>query len=487
MTTRTSSHLLALFASLLCLSPPAASVEVLAIDGVRIIDTLAGRASAPRCLRIAGRIVEATLPPGSDACRANAVLVDGADLWALPGLIDMHVHHTLGPLVIDRGQGEVRLSAHPDDEIADFNGRRLIAFGVTTIRNPGGSLAAATRYEERRHLPGFVGPETHNAGPVINSQPIAGLAVAANTEEDILRIVAEQSAAGADWIKLYTGLSDELVRAAIRAADARGIPTVAHLDRLSWTDALEMGVDSLVHLMPISPDLLAPEARANYVSTARPGAFAFFEWWEHFDPDGPQADRLVAAFNEHRPVFDATLVAFHAAFWQDLGSVHQQDAMRYAHPKLLANWNDWFTFTLGWQDEDFDRARAVWPKVERLAVRLYSSNARTTIGSDTSNPWIAPGISLHREMQLLADAGVPAATILRAATANAAEALGAADRLGRIAAGYEADIVLLRGNPLTAIEHSLDIVGVVNNGRLIAEPEIAELKESDDVSPHDRL
>ena len=61
-------------------------------------------------------------------------------------------------------------------------------------------------------------------------------------------------------------------------------------------------------------------------------------------------------------------------------------------------------------------------------------------------------------MQLLADAGVPAATILRAATANAAEALGAADRLGRIAAGYEADIMLLRGNPLTAIEHSLDIV-----------------------------
>lgn len=101
----------------------------------------------------------------------------------------------------------------------------------------------------------------------------------------------------------------------------------------------------------------------------------------------------------------------------------------------------------------------------------------------TSSPWIAPGIRLHREMQLLADAGVPAATILRAATANAAEALGAADRLGRIAAGYEADIVLLRGNPLTAIGHSLDIVSVVNDGRLITEVEIAKLRESDDVSP----
>ena len=43
--------------------------------------------------------------------------------------------------------------------------------------------------------------------------------------------------------------------------------------------------------------------------------------------------------------------------------------------------------------------------------------------------------------------------------------------------------MLLRGNPLRAIEHSLDIVGVVNDGRLITEAEIAELKESDDASP----
>lgn len=474
MNTRTSNHLLALFASMLCLSPPAASVEVLAIDGVRIIDTLAGRASGPRCIRIVGRIVEATLASGSEACSADAVWYDAAGLWALPGLIDMHAHHTLGPLVIDREDGEIRLSAHADDEIADFNGRRLVAFGVTTIRNPGGSLAAAARYEERRRLREFVGPETHNAGPVINNQPIEGLAVAANTDEEIRRIVAEQAEAGADWIKLYTGLSDELVRTAVRAADASGIPTIAHLDRLSWPNALEMGVDSLVHLMPISPDLLAPEARERYRDTARPGSFAFFEWWEHFDPDGPEADRLVAAFNEHRPVFDATLVAFHAAFWQDQGSVHQQDAIRYAHPRLLANWNDWFTFTLGWQDEDFERARAVWPKVQRLAVRLYGSDARTTIGSDMSNPWIAPGISLHREMQLLADAGVPASAILRAATVNAAEALGAANRLGRVAAGYEADIVLLSGNPLASIEHSLAIVGVVNDGRLVTGDEIPE-------------
>jgi imidazolonepropionase-like amidohydrolase len=99
-----------------------------------------------------------------------------------------------------------------------------------------------------------------------------------------------------------------------------------------------------------------------------------------------------------------------------------------------------------------------------------------TLGTDMSNPWIAPGISLHREMQLLSEAGVPNAQILRAATANAADALGAGERLGRIAPGFEADLILLSRNPLESIEHSRSLEAVLLDGRWFDSAALQSLK-----------
>jgi imidazolonepropionase-like amidohydrolase len=83
---------------------------------------------------------------------------------------------------------------------------------------------------------------------------------------------------------------------------------------------------------------------------------------------------------------------------------------------------------------------------------------------------------MHREMGLLAEAGVPPARLLRAATANAAEALGVGDRLGRIAPGFEADLVVLDANPLDDIRNTRGIHAVIVDGRFFTGEELAELK-----------
>jgi imidazolonepropionase-like amidohydrolase len=443
---------------------------------VRIVDAERGQFSPPRCVRIEGAHIADITRSGSRRCQRGAMILDLDGRYLLPGLIDMHAHLSLGPLELRQEQGETVVITEADDEIAAHNARLLVAFGVTTIRDPGGDLPAAERYRMRRAAGELIGPESFHAGPVINDVALPGLAVAVNSPEEMHRQVSEQVEAGADWIKLYTGLSPELLAAGIEAAHAHDRPAVAHVDRVAWPDALELGLDALVHLMPTSPDLLTPAARAAWQASARPGGFLFFEWWEHFDPDGPAADRLVAAFEKHKPVFDATLVAFHAAFVQDMDNDYKQDARRYAHPRLVANWEEWFTFAIGWEPEDFERARAVWPKVQRMAVRLHATDARLTVGTDMSNPWIAPGISLHREMALLAEAGVPTASILAAATTDAAGALGAGDRLGRINPGFEADLLVLDADPLVDIRHTRRIHAVILDGRFIDAGEIAELK-----------
>ena len=463
------------------LMPTAASTlpnqGALALDNVRIIEPEHDRVSAPRCVRVEGKRLTRIAKASAKSCLRNARVVDLQGRYLMPGLIDMHAHLTLGPLEIKRERGRATMQALADDDIAQHNARRLVAFGVTTLRNPGGDLAAAAHYKARLAAGEVLGPETFNAGPVINNADLAGLATAARSPEEMERVVGAQVEAGADWIKLYTGLSPALLKAGIDAAHRHGRPAVAHLDSIAWPDALAMGLDGIVHMMPLSPDLLAPEQRAAWQGKARAGTYAFFEWWEHFDPDGPQADRLVATFQRHHPVFDATLVAFHAAFVQDQeDSPYKDDARQFAHPRLLANWTEWFTFAVGWNSEDFERARAVWPKVQRMTARLYATDARMTVGTDMSNPWIAPGISLHREMKLLADAGVPPSRILLAATRNAAEALGAGDRLGRIAPGFEADLVVLDANPLDDMQRTRGIHAVVLDGQLLASEAINQLK-----------
>ena len=465
----------------LCTLPPVlastqAADSALALDNVHIVEAEDNRVSPRRCVRVEGAGITTITAPGEPACLHGARAIDLEGRYLIPGLIDMHAHLTLGPMEIKRERGRAVMQALPDDDIAEHNARRLVAFGITTVRNPGGDLQAAARYEARLAAGDLIGPESFNAGPVINNAELPGLAAAARSIEDMEQVVGAQVEAGADWIKLYTGLSPELLKAGIDAAHRHGRPAVAHLESIAWPDALEMGLDGIVHLMPLSPDLLTPEQRAAWQASARGGTYSFFEWWEHFDPEGAQADRLVAAYQQHRPVFDATLVAFHAAFVQDQDNVYKHDARRHAPQELLAHWNEWFTFAIGWQPGDFQRARAVWPKVQRMAARLYATDARMTLGTDMGNPWIAPGISLHREMQLLAEAGVPNARLLLAATRHAAEALGAGERLGRITPGFEADLLVLEANPLEDIRHTRDIHAVVLDGELLTTTTLDQLK-----------
>ena len=100
-------------------------------------------------------------------------------------------------------------------------------------------------------------------------------------------------------------------------------------------------------------------------------------------------------------------------------------------------------------------------------VRLYHEHGLTlTAGSDLPNQFVVPGLSLHQELELLAQTGLPALTVLRMATRNGAEALGALDRIGTAEVGKLADLVVLSADPLADIRNTRRIEAVVRHGRL---------------------
>jgi len=169
---------------------------------------------------------------------------------------------------------------------------------------------------------------------------------------------------------------------------------------------------------------------------------------------------------------DPTLIAFRNSFYGDNKSVIEHPNLQHVHPELLNNWQSFFTFNIGWKDEDFTRAQKVWPKVLSFVNRLHKEGVSLTIGSDLGNPWVIPGLSVHQEMQIFANAGIPNKDILKMATINAAKELGISDKHGSIEQGKMANLVFLNKNPLEDIANTKTISQVYLSGKDIKKKEI---------------
>jgi imidazolonepropionase-like amidohydrolase len=436
--------------------------------GVTLVDPATETATPDGYILVdEGRI--AAIGRGRPTDVQGATLHDFTGLWAMPGLIDTHAHVTLGPLSAGRENGTPYIRTDPSDEVIAHNARTLLSFGVTTIRNPGGPAAVSRIYGERVAAGALAGPEMIWAGEIIERAPIGigNLVTLVTPERGVGQIVAEQAGSGARYVKLYVGLSEAEIAEGIAAAHANDMKAIGHLSDVSWTRAAELGIDSIVHMIPGSPDLLPADRRDAYRAGRRPGAFEFFEWYEAADLDGPEIREMIATLARHRVHFDATLVAFKPAFFGDDAALLARDR-EYDHPDMVANWRAGFRFDAGWQPEDHARAQAVWPRLLRLTRMMYEGGVPMTIGTDQANPFVAPGISIAREMALHQEAGIPAWAVLRMATSDAARILGLEERTGALRPGLEADILFIAADPRPDLSRVADVRWVVANGVLHA-------------------
>jgi imidazolonepropionase-like amidohydrolase len=104
-------------------------------------------------------------------------------------------------------------------------------------------------------------------------------------------------------------------------------------------------------------------------------------------------------------------------------------------------------------------------EAHRLVVRrLMARGIPILIGTDTPNPFMVPGFSLHDELAALERQGMTRAALLRAATTGAAEFLGHAQEFGLVKPGLRADLILVEGNPLDALSILRKPVGVMVRG-----------------------
>ncbi|HJT18134.1 MAG TPA: amidohydrolase family protein [Thermoanaerobaculia bacterium] len=363
--------------------------------------------------------------------------IDLTGKFVVPGFIDHHAH-----LFLHAWDKSGNIRARWDRESTLQMLRLFLRFGVTTIRDPGASTEAAVTLRDMVRAGKVIGPHIITAGRIINSgqldaEPFVQLTNAA----DIRREIRWQKAAGVDLIKIYASLPPDLVEAAIDEAHAEHLPIIGHMQRTSWLDAANMGIDGFEHAADWNEGMLPADKRAAYDNSM----FGRVYWIENLDPAA--ADRTIAALKAHHVVIDPTLMAIATKFFPRWAGNPDNKLM----PQIwLEGWPAG-SFVKSWTPQQFAAAQRAWPKLLAFVKKIYDAGVPMVAGTDTPTPWIVPGASMHDEMTLLHDAGIPNMAILKIAC-------------GPMSVGAAADLVVLNANPLDDIRNTRNIASVYKDG-----------------------
>ena len=333
--------------------------ETLVIRGVTLIDGTGAPPVERAIITIEnGRIVAVGR---TVATPERAEIIDGRGLWAVPGLIDTHVHVEL-----------VGREALPV----------FLATGVTTIRDLGGDLAFLA--ETRRLLQdGLVGPRLLFTGPMIDGVPPTWPALVRSTPdaEAAARAVQEYLDAGADAIKLYTTLPPDSLRRCIEQVGGR-VPVTGHLGRTRASEAMEAGINGLEHAL-LTPynDFAPPELRtAPDEVMMSPGFWGkIIPGWLQADLSTDDAKRWVALVVERDVSFCPTLAILPGA-----GDEPDPDEMKHV-PRVQERWLEAThqEQTVQFPPDFQEIARRVLGKLQELVAMVQGAGGRIVAGTDS--------------------------------------------------------------------------------------------------------
>ena len=418
------------------------------ITHVTVIDTQSGRESGDQTVVIsAERISEvrdskSVQPPGS------AKVVDATGKYLIPGLWDMHVHGT-------RFDGTLPL---------------YIANGVTGVREMFGP-PDANKFRAELSAKHLIAPHIYLGSPIVDGKPpVWPDSIAVGTADEARRAVDEQKQKGADFIKVYSLLSREAYFAVVDEARRQSIPVGGHVpSSITAFEATAAKQRTFEHLVGIE---LACSSRENEL---RPKILAASTVGIEFDAVILKAlqsysdSRCNALFGEL--IKNGTWPVPTLAVWRSVGMLNDSqftsdNRIRY----FSGEFRDWVSGKLDvrmkeWSASEFGVRRDVFSAEKKLTGKLFRAGVPMLAGTDVGNAFCFPGFSLHDELGLLVDSGLPPLAALQAATLNPAMFMNAADRYGSVAKGKIADLVLLDADPLKDIHNTTKIQEVFLAGK----------------------
>jgi hypothetical protein len=423
----------------------------IAIVGTTVIPMTAGSTVlADHTVLVRGRMISSIGPRGSVRIPAGARVIQGGGRYLIPGLADAHVHL---------------------EYIEDPNVLKLfVANGVTSVRSMDGRPYILD-WRRQVEAGAIVGPRIVTAGPIIDGLPPArGDNLSVADAPAARAAVAGQAAAGYDFIKLYTNLSAEAYGAARDEARQRGLRIAGHVPKAVSLETALASQWTIEHLGDFASAVAAPEGPPP------PG-------WALRTLAGPLDETRTAELA--RQLASAKLWVVPTTIQQDrwLGAAAQVEEWA-SEPAVLNlpapvrdQWRGMNGRIAARMDAD-DWIMLEQARRNRLALlgALHRAGVKLAVGTDTPNPFVAMGASVHQELANFVAAGLTPHEALKAATVAPAMLLGLELEQGTIETGKRADLLLLARNPLEDIRHAADRVGLLLGGRWFSESDLEALR-----------
>ena len=319
------------------------------------------------------------------------------------------------------------------------------------------------------------GPRFLFCGPIIDLAPPVHPAVTAivDSAEWAQAIVDEIAAAGAWGIKIYAQIPPELTQTIIARAKEHGLPAIGDLSATRASEAINVGIYGLEHASVAYPDVVPVDRQAGFDFFHKHGAALWRREWNRgmaeVDATGPRAQQLARQFADAGVFLDATLVVIERLARITDPDVTAAPGVAEMPESIRAGWEACAAGRRdNWSAQDFELARSAFAVSLAFTAEVRRAGGKLLVGSDAPNPFVVPGASLHRELELLVTAGMSPMEVLVAATRGNAEALGLSHDLGTLTPGKIADVVLLEANPLDDIANSRRVALVIQAGEIVA-------------------
>jgi imidazolonepropionase-like amidohydrolase/ABC-type multidrug transport system permease subunit len=386
-----------------------------------------------------GKVAEIYTGPAPDAKKLNALEFEAAGKTVLPGLIDAHIHlGAPGGIYEDPAK-------YQDQKLTEKRLKAYLFSGITTVKSVGDWIDPTLALRGKQQRGEILASELYAVGPLFSAAgghpsqmlqylPANMRAIGASqfvrlpkSEAEARKMVQELKAKGVDGIKAVlesgtektpmTRLDLALLRAICAEAKLQGLKTVVHTSKaVDVRDAFEAGADGV----------------------------------EHGSPSEKLADDLLAKIAASGLYYDPTMSVYEALRMIELRDFARLDdsLLQQAVPldlmkstrKLIVKNSATAEFHL-----NMDQVRA-------NLKRAFDAGVKLVAGSDAGNPLVFHGPTIQQELELWVPAGIPADRALIAATRTAAELLGQSGRIGVIAKGMDANLLVVDGNPLKDIK-----------------------------------
>ncbi len=431
----------------------------IALTHIRVVDGTGAAARDDQTIVISGGKISAIGASASTPAPKDAQVVDGTGRTAIPGLVGMHDHlfYPMGGPVY----GEMAFSFP----------RLYLANGITTIRTTG-SIEPYTDLELKKWIDAgkWIGPKLWVTGPYLEGKDafIPQLHQIGSPQEarDMVDFWVAQ---GVTSFKAYNTLTREELGAAIQQAHKHHIKLTGHLCSVTFPEAIALGIDDLEHGIQVDTEFV-PDKKPDLC----PDAAFSDQTLGNVEINDPRIQALIKNLVAHHVAVTSTLPVFEPdacgrppleprvldAMSPEAKNGYLATRVRICTPKSGTPPSKGAHNLKLEQDFEYQFAKA--------GGLLLAGEDPTGIGG------ILAGFADQREVELLVEAGFTPIEALHIASANGAEFLGESERIGTLAAGKQADIVVIKGDPSKNISDIENVELVFKDGIGFDSPKLIE-------------